>query len=96
MSKAYWIGHIDIHDPENFPQYSAASSKALAQFGGKFIARGGSAQVVEGSSRTRHVIVEFPSIADAQACYLSDAYAEAKSLRQQWATTDLVIVEGLE
>ena len=95
MKKGYWMVRIDVTDPEHFPEYMAASTAAVAAFGGRFLVRGGQAQVAEGASRRRHVIIEFDSYAQAQACYTSAEYQQAAALRQRYAGTDFVIVEGI-
>ena len=94
MKKGYWIARIDVTDPEHFPEYMAASSASVAAFGGRFLVRGGEARVVEGASRSRNVIIEFASYAQAQDCYASAQYQQAVALRQKYAQSDIVIVEG--
>lgn len=94
MPKGYWIAHIDVTDAENFPKYPPVSTAAITKHGGRFIVRDGEAEIVEGTLKGRHVIVEFPSLADAKACYFSEEYGEALRFRNAWATSDLVIVEG--
>lgn len=94
MAKGYWIAHIDVKDTQSYPQYIAAASEALAQFGGNIIVRGGPAEVKEGSLRARHVVIEFPTIETAYECYNSETYRKALAMRNAFADSDLVIVEG--
>ena len=94
MPKGYWIAHIDVTDAENYLQYMALSTAAIRAFGGIPIVRGGPAEVMEGAMRGRHIVVEFPSIEIARECYQSEQYQEAKALRNAYADSDLVIVEG--
>ena len=61
---------------------------------GKFLARGGKHVQLEGNDRARNVVVEFPDLATAEACYRSPAYQEALSHAQGASTRDLVLVEG--
>jgi uncharacterized protein (DUF1330 family) len=94
MPKGYWIGRVDVHDPELYKSYIAAGSPVYAKFGGKLIVRGGAYQPLEGTSRMRNVVIEFADVATARACYDSPEYAEARKIRHAAATSDLIIVEG--
>ncbi|KIN64439.1 DUF1330 domain containing protein [Sulfitobacter noctilucicola] len=96
MPKGYWIGQMDVHDAEVYDKYRAANAKPFADYSAKFIVRGGQQSVREGGWRARTVIIEFASLADAIACYESDAYQNAKSIRLPVSEGDLVIVEGYE
>ena len=96
MAKAYWIAHITIHDLEGFKAYPPESTRVVAKHGGRFLSRGGRAQLLEGELRERHVIAEFDSFDAATACYNSPEYAAARSLRTPHSDGDIVIIEGLE
>ena len=56
--------------------------------------RGGTQEVVEGSARSRTVVLEFPSYRAALDCYRSPDYQAAAALRQGKAVYDLIIIEG--
>lgn len=93
---AYVIVETDVHDPEQYEQYKAASPGAVAAGGGKFIARGGELAVFEGDwNPSRIVILEFPDLATAKEWYASEGYQEAKKLRDGAANLKMVAVEGL-
>jgi uncharacterized protein (DUF1330 family) len=94
--KGYWIGHVDITNPEGYKAYVAANAAPFAGYGGRFLVRGGPREVVEGKVRARTVVMEFPSYAVALACYRSPAYQAAAALRQGTAETDLFIIEGYD
>ena len=96
MSKGYWVGHIDIADPEAYKKYQATNAVAFKKFGAKFLVRGGQPEVVEGKLRSRHVVIEFPDYASALACYRSPEYAKAMALRKDISQGDFVIVEGYD
>lgn len=96
MPKGYVIVHVTVNDADNYPTYAAAASEALKPHGGRFLARGGKAEVREGESRARHVIIEFDSYDKAVAWYESEDYAPALAMRKAWADADLVIVEGAD
>jgi uncharacterized protein (DUF1330 family) len=92
---AYVIVETDIHDEEQYAQYQAASPGAVAAGGGRFVARGGELAVFEGDWRPKRLVVlEFPDLDTARAWYASDAYQDAKRLREGAARLNMVAVEG--
>ncbi|MCA3628912.1 MAG: DUF1330 domain-containing protein [Methylobacterium sp.] len=95
MPKGYLIGRVSVHDPESYKAYAAKASAAIAQYGGKILARGGKAEIVEGEGRTRNVILEFESFEQAKAYFFSPEYMEARRLRWPVSVGDFVIVEGV-
>jgi len=92
--KGYWIAHADVTEPEGYKAYMAADMAPLGKYGGRFLVRGGTREVVEGSVRARTVVIEFPSFAAALDCYRSPDYQAAAALRKGRAEFDLLIVEG--
>lgn len=92
---AYWIAHVTVTDPERYREYQALAPAAFARFGGRFLARGGEADVLEGPEQARHVVIEFPDLAAARACYASDDYRAARAARDGAAEVALVIVDGV-
>ena len=92
---AYVIVNVDTKHPEEYERYKEMAQKTVAQYGGRYLVRGGQMNVLEGSwTPTRIVILEFPSYEKAHAWWHSAEYAPAKELRQRLSTTDLLIVEG--
>jgi len=94
--KGYWIGHVDVTDPEGYQAYVAANGVPFGKFGARFLVRGGTREVVEGRARGRTVVLEFPSFEAALACYRSTDYQAAAALRRGKGELDLVIVEGYD
>jgi uncharacterized protein (DUF1330 family) len=94
--KGYWIAHVDIADPEGYKAYAAANAEPFGQYGGRFLVRGGTREVVEGRVRGRTVVLEFPSFDAALGCYRSAGYQAAKRLRDGKSTLDLIVVEGYD
>ena len=92
---AYWIAHVTVTDPERYKAYQALAPAAFARFGGQFLARGGEADVLEGPSHARHVVIAFPDLAAARACYASEEYGAARAAREGAAEVALVIVDGV-
>jgi uncharacterized protein (DUF1330 family) len=96
MPKGYWIARLDVTDPEGYKAYVAANAEPFRKYGARFIVRAGVSKTVEGTSRARNVVIEFPDYAAALACYRSPEYARAKALRAGKATGDIVIIEGYD
>jgi len=96
MPKGYWIAHIDIHDPEKYKAYVAANAQPLKQYGARFLVRAGQYQNPEGASRSRNIVIEFPSYQAALDCWNSPEYQAALRLRQPVSTGDVVIIEGYD
>ncbi|MCR9121068.1 MAG: DUF1330 domain-containing protein [Phyllobacteriaceae bacterium] len=96
MAKAYWIAQVDIHDPDAYKNYILANGEAFKKYSGRFIVRAGRADTLEGTSRNRKVVVEFPDYETALACWHSDEYQRARAHRIDAADADLVVVEGYE
>jgi uncharacterized protein (DUF1330 family) len=68
MPKGYWIAHVDVQNPDAYKNYVSANGVAFAKFGGRFLVRGGQHETVEGKTRSRNVVIEFPSYEAALAC----------------------------
>lgn len=94
MPKGYVIAHIDVTDPETYPNYMQASSAAIKAHGGRVLARGGRAETLEGHARARNVLVEFESYEAARAFYDSEEYRIARKAREGAALFDLTVFEG--
>ena len=93
---AYVIANINIEDPVRYEDYKRMVPGTLAAFGGRFIARGGNVEVLEGAWRPeRLVLIEFPSVERARAWWNSQEYAEARALRQATSTGTLLVLEGV-
>lgn len=96
MAKGYWIGRVDVSDAETYLEYVKANAVPFAQFGARFLVRGGQFENPEGTSRSRNVVIEFPSYQAALDCYESDGYKKAMAIRTAVSTGDIVIVEGYD
>ncbi len=96
MTKAYWVAHVDVDDPEVYEKYRQANAAPFAEYGARFIVRGGEQEVREGRVRARTVVIEFPSYEAAVACFESPAYQAAKDIRDPVSSADMVIVKGYD
>lgn len=95
MAKGYWIARVDIRDAERYKDYVSAAKPAFEKYGANFLARGGAFTELEGTARQRNVVIEFPSLQQAVECYNSPEYQVAAKIRQECATAEMVVVEGV-
>lgn len=96
MPKGYWIGRVDVHDPEEYKKYIAANAVAFEKYGARFLIRGGEFELREGQARARNVVIEFPSYQAAKDCYDSPEYQAARAFRLPVSEGDVLIIEGYE
>jgi uncharacterized protein (DUF1330 family) len=96
MAKGYWIVRVDVADTEKYKAYMAANAAPLRKFGGRFLVRGGKFEAVEGSSRGRNAVIEFPTYQAALDCWKSREYQAALNLRAPVSTMDLIVIEGYD
>ncbi len=80
MSKAYWIVRVSVRNEQRYPEYLAAAGPAFQKFA---------------AARERNVVVEFKDRATALACYQSPEYQGARTIRQKYADTDFIIIDGV-
>ena len=93
---AYVIADIQVTDPEAFEEYKQRSPPTIAQYGGKYLARGGKTETLEGEWETgRLVILEFESAERAREWWTCSEYEAAKAVRRKAATAKFIVVEGL-
>jgi uncharacterized protein (DUF1330 family) len=93
---AYFIVNVAVKDPAGYEAYKQAAPATIAQYGGRYLVRGGKHEALEGTWHpTRLVVLEFPSLEAAKRWYASEEYRKIKPLRLQHAVGDLVLVEGI-
>ena len=92
---AYIIAEVDVTDAEAYKAYAAAVPATIAQYGGRFLVRGGTADVLEGEwPQRRRVILEFPSMDAARAWWDSPEYEKARAMRRAASNGRLILLEG--
>ena len=92
---AYALVNVDITDSAGFAEYRKLVPASIAEFGGRFLTRGGATEVLEGEwIPKRLVILEFPSVPTLKAWYDSPEYQRLLELRNRTAISDFV-VEGV-
>jgi len=94
---AYVVVDIDVFNPEEYQEYIKLAPAAVAACGGKYLARGAKAEVLEGSwVPKRLVILEFESVEKAKAWLESPEYQPARQMRHRTARTNMVVIEGVK
>jgi len=98
MSKGYLVIEAKVTDPLAYESYKKLAAPAVAQYGGRYLARGGNVEVLEGawSRPERLVIVEFDSVEQAKKFYDSPEYRAAREARKDAASMNMLVVEGLQ
>jgi uncharacterized protein (DUF1330 family) len=92
----YVIVNIEVTDPAPYEEYKRLAAPTVAQYDGRYIVRGGSAEQLEGTwIPNRVVVLEFPSVARAKAWFDSPEYAPARKIRHGAAVSDMILVEGV-
>jgi uncharacterized protein (DUF1330 family) len=93
---AYVIVDINVTDPIRYEDYKKLAAPTVEMYGGKYIARGGKTETLEGDwTPTRLVILQFEDIEQAKSWHDSIEYSEAKSLRQETAISKMVVIDGV-
>jgi uncharacterized protein (DUF1330 family) len=90
---ALWIARVDVTDAELYGKYVEVASEVIPAHGGKFIARGGRVEPVEGTSRARNVVARFPDVEAALAAYNDPRYQKAIVWAKQASDREVIIVE---
>lgn len=96
MAKGYWIARVDVADLDQYKKYVAANAVPFKKYGARFLVRAGTFEAMEGTNRSRNVVIEFPSYQAALECYRSPEYQEAVKLRLPASEGDLIVIEGYD
>lgn len=96
MAKGYWVARVDVIDADAYKNYVAKNGVAFAKFGGRFLVRGGQFERVAGASRSRNVVIEFPSYQAALDCWNSAEYQAARAEQKGGALMDAIVIEGYD
>ena len=91
---AYVLVEIEVEDPDGYAEYRPLAAESLAKHGGRYLARGGPTEALEGEWYPRIVVLEFDSLEAAHAWYYSDEYQAAVALRHGSAKSRMIAVEG--
>ncbi len=92
---AYWFSSANVTDEAALAEYATLARPAIEGAGGRYLARAGRHVTLEGTEWERHVIIEFPSLEAAEACYRSPEYQKALAAAKKAFVRDAYVVEGL-
>jgi uncharacterized protein (DUF1330 family) len=96
MPLAYIVARIDVTDPEGSGIYAAGAPGIAARFGGRYIARAGRCEHLEGEGRSRNVLIEFPDWDSARAFYDHPDYRTILPHALAGSVRELTLVEGAD
>jgi uncharacterized protein (DUF1330 family) len=91
---AYLVIEVDVINADLYKEYVDKNRPLTAQFGGRFIARGGTIEAFAGEPPKRAVIAAFDSIEKAQAFRDSAEYKALIPLRDKASKYRAYITEG--
>ncbi len=93
---AYLIADVEVLDKVAYEEYRQKVPATIAAYGGRYIARGGATEVLEGDwVPKRCVLLEFPSMAQLKAWWDSPEYVPLRAIRQRATRSNLIATEGL-
>ena len=93
---AYVIAEVDVTDPEAYKLYADKAPGITQPAGGKYLARGGPVEALEGEPpKGRIVVIEFETPEKARAFYYGK-YQEIIPLRQAASKGRLFLVDGVK
>ena len=93
---AYLISDVTVKNAAAFETYRTRAAASIAQYGGRYLVRGGPIETLEGGWTPRTIIVvEFADLEQARAWYRSPEYAEALAVRDEALSRNLILVDGI-
>ena len=94
--KAYVMAEIEVVDAGTYEGYKSAAAPIAAQYGGRYIIRGGEMHLAEGDAPSGSLVVlEFANLTAARAFLNSDEYRPVAEIRHKAAKSRIMIVEGI-
>lgn len=93
---AYVVVEIHVEDAQQYERYKEMAGPTVTAHGGRYVVRGGAAEVLEGDREPgRVVVLEFPTVARAKEWWSSETYSRARGVRASCAATQMIVVEGV-
>lgn len=94
---AYVVAEVDVQDPVGYEEYKVLAAASIAQYGGRYIARGGEVAALESEPAPKRIaILEFPTLERARQWFSSPEYTRARGIRLRSAASRLYAVAGVE
>jgi uncharacterized protein (DUF1330 family) len=92
---AYFVAELESTNQAVMEPYRAVVPATIAQYGGRFLTRGGATELIEGGPEPkRMVILEFADNEAVKRWYNSPEYQKILPIRLDNATGRAFIVEG--
>jgi uncharacterized protein (DUF1330 family) len=92
---AYFIAEIELTNPAEYEPYRVAVPATIAQYGGRYLTRGGATELIEGGPEPKRIVVlEFADTAAVKRWYHSPEYQKILPVRLANSTGRVFIVEG--
>ena len=96
MPKGYFIGEVDITNPDGYEAYRARVVPTVQKYGGRFLTRGGDPKLIEGANEAKRIVIlEFDSPEQAATWYNSPEYQEILPIRMANSTARAHILTGI-
>jgi uncharacterized protein (DUF1330 family) len=93
---AYVLTEVEVRDASDYENYRRLVGPTVEAFGGRYLIRGGHAEVVEGDWLPRRmVLLAFPTVAAAKAWYDSPGYVKARAIRHRSSQSTMLLIEGV-
>lgn len=93
---AYVIVDINVTDPVRYEEYKKLAPAIVEMYGGKYIARGGKTETLEGDwLPSRLVILQFENMEQAKNWHDSVEYSGPRSMRQESTISKMVVIDGV-
>ena len=95
VANGYVMLLLDVHDADRYRRYLDEATPTVVAQGGRFLVASDTPDVAEGTwPASRTIVIEFASVAAAQAWYTSASYAPLVAARQGAAESQVAIFEG--
>jgi len=93
---AYFIAELDTTNQARMDPYRAAVPATIAQYGGRYLTRGGATELIEGGPEPKRIVIlEFADKAAVKRWYNSPEYKKILPMRLDNSTGRAFIVEGV-
>ncbi len=92
----YMIIEVKVADEKLYGEYVAKVPAVIAQFGGKYLARGPATPLAGNWKPERIIVIEFESLEQLHKCFASDEYRRIAPLQEQSAIGKSILVEACQ
>lgn len=97
MAKGYIYAEFEVTHLPAWEKYVPLAQASLAEFGARYVVRGGNPEVLEGDPGARRIsVIEFESRENAREWYNSPKYQAAKAMRQSAGNVNVLLLSGPE